>query len=90
VQIAGAELIRQLVLDNQVMVGSVNAARGHFQTGADDLEQARSRWGTHLDGLITQRYAPAEFTSSSDPHTPDAIKEVVEWTTLVPGAQNPG
>ena len=86
VQIAGADLIRQLVLDNQVMVGSVNAARGHFQTGADDLEQARSRWGTHLDGLITQRYAPAEFTSSSDPHTPDAIKEVVEWTTLARGA----
>ena len=81
-QIPGAELIRQLVLDNQVIVGSVNAARGHFQTGADDLEQARSRWGTHLDGLITQRYAPAEFASSSDPHTPDSIKEVVEWTTL--------
>jgi threonine dehydrogenase-like Zn-dependent dehydrogenase len=86
VQIAGAELIRQLVLDNQVMVGSVNAARGHFQTGADDLEQARSRWGTHLDGLITQRYAPAEFTSSPEPHTPDAIKQVVEWTTRVRGA----
>jgi threonine dehydrogenase-like Zn-dependent dehydrogenase len=32
-QIPGAELIRQLVLDNQVMVGSVNAARGHFKAG---------------------------------------------------------
>jgi threonine dehydrogenase-like Zn-dependent dehydrogenase len=81
-QIPGAALIRQLVLANQVIVGSVNAARGHFQTGADDLEQARSRWGTHLDGLITQRYAPAEFATSSDPHTPDSIKQVVEWTTL--------
>ena len=30
-QIPGAELIRQLVLDNQVMLGSVNAARGHFK-----------------------------------------------------------
>ena len=40
-QIAGAELVRQLVLDNQVMVGSVNAARGHFQMGVDDLAQAR-------------------------------------------------
>src|ERR1700684_900735 len=36
-QIAGSELVRQLVLDNQVMVGSVNAARGHFQMGVDDL-----------------------------------------------------
>jgi hypothetical protein len=24
-------------LDNQVMLGSVNAARGHFQMAADDL-----------------------------------------------------
>jgi Glucose dehydrogenase C-terminus len=64
------------------MVGSVNAARGHFQTGADDLEQARSRWGAHLDGLITQRYAPAEFASSPDRHEPDSIKQVVEWTSL--------
>ena len=39
-QIPGAELVRQLVLDNQVMLGSVNAARGHFQMAADDLAQA--------------------------------------------------
>ena len=44
-QIAGAELIRQLVLDNQVMLGSVNAARGHFQMAVDDLAQAQLRWG---------------------------------------------
>jgi len=30
-QIAGAELVRQLVLDNQVMLGSVNAARAIFK-----------------------------------------------------------
>jgi threonine dehydrogenase-like Zn-dependent dehydrogenase len=48
-QIPGAELVRQLVLDNQMMLGSVNAARGHFQMGANDLEQAHLRWGAHLD-----------------------------------------
>src|ERR1700691_3376141 len=60
-QIPGAALVRQLVLDNQIMLGSVNAARGHFQIGASDLEQARLRWGAHLDGLITQRYTPDQF-----------------------------
>ena len=54
-QIPGAALVRQLVLDNQVIFGSVNAARGHFQIGAGDLEQAHLRWGTHVDQLITER-----------------------------------
>ena len=48
---AGAELVHQLVLDNQVMLGSVNAARGHFPIGANDLEQAHLRWGAHVDGF---------------------------------------
>ena len=43
-----AELVRQLVLDNQVMLGSVNAARGHFQMAVDDLAQAQLRWGAHI------------------------------------------
>jgi glucose 1-dehydrogenase len=82
-QIPGAALVRQLVLDNQIMLGSVNAARGHFQMGASDLEQAHLRWGTHLDKLITQRYAPEEFVGSADHHEPDSIKQVVEWPKRV-------
>ncbi len=82
-QIPGAELIRQLVLDNQIMLGSVNAARGHFQLGANDLEQAHMRWGTHLDGLITQHHDPDHFVGSADHHEPDSIKQVAEWTAAV-------
>ena len=78
-QIPGAALVRQLVLDNQIMVGSVNAARGHFQIGAGDLEHAHLRWGAHLEKLITQRYSPDQFAGSADHHEPDAIKQVVEW-----------
>ena len=78
-QIQGAELVRQLVLDNQVMLGSVNAARGHFQMGADDLFQAHLRWGNHIAALITNRYTYSQFTASVSHHSPNAIKEVVEW-----------
>jgi threonine dehydrogenase-like Zn-dependent dehydrogenase len=78
-KIQGAELVRQLVLDNQVMIGSVNAARGHFQMGADDLFQAHLRWGDHIAALITNRYAYSQFTASVSHHSPNAIKEVVEW-----------
>jgi threonine dehydrogenase-like Zn-dependent dehydrogenase len=78
-QIPGAELIRKLVLDNQVMLGSVNAARGHFQMAVDDLAQAQLRWGAHIAALITNRYPSSQFADSVRHHSPDAIKEVIEW-----------
>jgi threonine dehydrogenase-like Zn-dependent dehydrogenase len=82
-QIAGAELVRQLVLDNQVMLGSVNAARGHFQMAVDDLSQAQLRLGAHIAALITNRYPYTQFVESVSHHPSDAIKEVIEWTTTV-------
>ena len=78
-QISGAELIRQLVLDNQVMLGSVNAARGHFQMAVDDLAQAQLRWGAQVSRLITHRSSPDQFAGLMDGHQSDAIKEVIEW-----------
>jgi hypothetical protein len=72
-------LIRQLVLDNQVMLGSVNAAPGHFQMASDDLAQAHLRWGAQIASLITNRYSQDQFAGMNDQHQPDAIKEVVEW-----------
>jgi threonine dehydrogenase-like Zn-dependent dehydrogenase len=78
-EIDGPELVRQLVLDNQVMVGSVNAARGHFQMAVDDLSQAQLRWGAHVAGLITNHYPSSKFSELVNQHPPDAIKEVVEW-----------
>jgi threonine dehydrogenase-like Zn-dependent dehydrogenase len=78
-QISGAELIRQLVLDNQVLLGSVNAARGHFQMAADDLARAHLRWGAQIAGLITNRYTCDQFAGLKDQRQPDAIKEVIEW-----------
>jgi threonine dehydrogenase-like Zn-dependent dehydrogenase len=78
-RIPGAQLIRELVLDNQVMLGSVNAARGHFQMAADDLAQANLRWGPHTAALITHRHPWDQFAGLMDRHPPEAIKEVVEW-----------
>jgi threonine dehydrogenase-like Zn-dependent dehydrogenase len=78
VQIPEAELIRQLVLNNQVMLGSVTAARDHFQMSARHLEQAHLRWGEQLNKLITQRYTPDQLAGSADHHKSDSIKQVVE------------
>jgi glucose 1-dehydrogenase len=78
-EIAGAQLMRELVLDNQVMMGSVNAARGHFQMAVDDLENAYLRWGDHIGQLITQHIAYADFAQAFASHSDDEIKVVIEW-----------
>jgi|SRR5665213_2978015 len=79
-KVEGAELVRQLVLDNQVMLGSVNAARGHFQMAVNDLSQAQLRWGGHIAALITNRYPASQFAELVSNHPTDAIKEVIEWS----------
>ncbi len=78
-QLDGAELIRRLVLGNQVMAGSVNASRDHFQMAVDDLSHARLRWGGHVAGLITHRRPFADYQSVLTRHEQDEIKVVLEW-----------
>jgi len=79
VNIQGAELIRGLVLKNQVMFGSVNAARDHYQMAVDDLAHARLLWGDHVTQLITHHHPYTEFDAALHQHTTDEIKAVVEW-----------
>jgi threonine dehydrogenase-like Zn-dependent dehydrogenase len=78
-QLSGDELIRQFVLDNQVMAGSVNAARDHFQMAVDDLTAAKARWGDHVNKLITARYPYTQFAEAINTHPADEIKTVIEW-----------
>jgi len=79
-QIQGAELIRRLVLGNQVMAGSVNASRAHFQLAVDDLLRARCAWGDHVDRLVSHRLPFQEFREALTRHDPDEIKVVLEWS----------
>jgi threonine dehydrogenase-like Zn-dependent dehydrogenase len=78
-EIPGAQLIRELVLENQAMVGSVNAARDHYQLGVDDLRQAHALWPGHAEKLITNRFAAKDFMKAFDAHPVSDIKSVIEW-----------
>lgn len=79
VEIHGAALMRQLVLENQVMIGSVNAARDHYQMAVDDLGMARLRWGDHVAKLISHRHAYTDAAPALAQHPTDEIKCVIEW-----------
>jgi glucose 1-dehydrogenase len=66
---------RTLVLDNQVVFGSVNANRRHYELAADALAHADRKW---LDELITRR-VPLERWSEALDHDPDDVKVIVEF-----------
>jgi hypothetical protein len=63
-------------------MGSVNAARSHFQMAVDALLCARLRWPACLAQLVTHRYAPAEFAVALTPQPSEEIKVVIDWSRL--------
>jgi glucose 1-dehydrogenase len=71
---AGA-LNRELVLSNDVIVGSVNANRRHYQQAADALAQADKEW---LSRLLTRGVPPEEFQQALR-RTPNDVKVTVDF-----------
>jgi glucose 1-dehydrogenase len=70
---AGA-LNRELVLENGVVFGSVNANRRHYEAATAALAKADQRW---LERLITRR-VPLSRWSDALQRRPDDVKAVVE------------
>jgi len=63
-----------LVLENDLVFGSVNANRSHYELAAAALAAADASW---LDRLITRRVALADWTAALD-RTDDDVKVVVD------------
>lgn len=78
--ITGADLMTQVVLKNQLILGSVNAGPKHFEMAIRDLERAKNKWGTLIDEIITTRVSYREFRQALEFRSVDDIKTVVEWT----------
>jgi threonine dehydrogenase-like Zn-dependent dehydrogenase len=54
-------LMRNLVLKNQLVFGTVNASGDAFAAAAADLARFDARWPKELRALITGRYAPEAY-----------------------------
>ncbi len=78
-KIPGADLMRKLVLKNQLIVGSVNAAPDHYRMAVADLLNAQLRWNDHVSKLVTHRYPVEGAVAAFGRHPSDEIKAVVEW-----------
>lgn len=78
ITIDGADLMRQLVLKNQVILGSVNASPRHFKIAVADLEGSNKKWPEAIQQLITERIPASEFKTALKASA-EEIKVVVEW-----------
>ena len=70
------QLNRAMVLENDVIFGSVNANRRHYELAAAALARADQAW---LQRLISRRVAIADWASAFR-RQPDDIKVVIDFT----------
>jgi len=70
-------LNRDMVLENQTVVGSVNANRRHYEAAATALAAAPRPW---LERLVTRR-VPLENWQQALERQPDDVKVVIEVST---------
>lgn len=70
---------RDMVLGNRIVMGTVNAARRHFETAARDLQAAEDLHPGWLRRLITRRLPFADAAKALE-RGPDDIKIVLEFS----------
>lgn len=77
VQVDTDLLMRNLVLKNQVVFGTVNAGREAFEDAIRDVEIFRKRWPEAVRSLITGRF-PMEAHRELLLGAPQGIKNVIQ------------
>jgi threonine dehydrogenase-like Zn-dependent dehydrogenase len=75
VDLDAAAFNRALVLENDVVFGSVNANRRHYEAATDALARADAAW---LERLITRRVPLARWRDAFD-HRPEDVKVVIDF-----------
>jgi threonine dehydrogenase-like Zn-dependent dehydrogenase len=69
-------IMRNMVLKNQALIGSVNAGKQAFESAIKDLGDFNRKWPDAVRALITARFPLDRF---EDPiHSHDGIKNVIE------------
>ena len=72
------DLLREMVLRNKLLFGSVNANKRYFEMGLIDFRQVKQRFGDVLSRMFTQVLRPEEFKQAFDPQ-PEDIKTVINF-----------
>ncbi|MFC1969456.1 theronine dehydrogenase, partial [Chloroflexota bacterium] len=78
IQLDAAHILRQIVRNNQVLVGSVNSNRSHFEMALSDIGKMESRFHGMLSRMITHRYRLEDCEKAFGPRGPEHLKTVIE------------
>jgi len=76
----GDALVRQLVRYNQVVVGSINSNRIHFETAIKHLAEIRERHSLVLEKMITDFYPLEDYKEAFERRNQDQFKAVFDLT----------
>jgi len=78
IQVDAAQIMRQIVHNNQVIVGSVNSNRSHFEMALKDMPVMRLQFGNILGEMITQRFKLQDYEGIFVPAGIQHIKTIIE------------
>ncbi len=78
IQVDAAQLVRQIVRYNQVVVGSVNSNRNHFEMALRDIGDINSSFDGILGEMITHRFRLEDYQQAFALSDPKHIKTVIE------------
>lgn len=81
ITISGDELIRNLVLNNQVVLGTVNAGIEHYKMAVEDLQTASRKWKNITESIITEKVNFEDYSRAFS-FISDEIKTVIEWKQI--------
>ncbi|MCH8919104.1 MAG: glucose 1-dehydrogenase [Chloroflexi bacterium] len=76
-QVSADHLNLEMVLQNKVVFGTVNANRRHFESGVRHLQEIEVRWPGLLSRMITRRLPLEDFAEALE-RPPGHVKSIVE------------
>lgn len=78
IELDAAQLVRQVVRYNQVIVGSVNSNRRHFEMALNDIGEVNSRFHGMLSEMVTHRFSIVDYQKAFNLDNVGRIKTVIE------------
>jgi 3,4-dihydroxy 2-butanone 4-phosphate synthase/GTP cyclohydrolase II len=80
-EIPGARLNLEMVLDNKVAFGTVNASRRDWVSASHDLPRFEELWPGLCEQVLTRRVAPADYRQALDSQ-PDDVKNTIRFAEV--------
>lgn len=74
-----SEVLTRLVVQNQVVFGSVNSNRAHFEEAIRILTKVRRQGASLFDLVVTHRFSPDDAKLAFATSDESVVKKVIDW-----------